>query len=673
MLYAFLTFLVLAASPLLWWVRKTFTFWRDKGIAHLTFWQYLRFLYDIFTKPLNEVLHRNYKRYGRVYGSYQGTAPTLVVGDPDIIREVLVTKFQNFSDKSAAQRIGSDVWCKAIDNLSGDEWKTARNIFTPALTATGLRTIVVKIKTIAEKLTSRIVDAASQDEPVNLSELSFYTALDTAAALNYSIELDSKNDPNHALIRCLEGIYMNEGGWKVLMLFFMPSVFKALQPDYPKKESTDVFRAFVSHLIQERKSKEKEEDDFLQVFMNADYDWERAGNNKSENTEKKKMSLDEITAQGISFFIGGVEGGSMTLALSAYYLALHPECQDRAIAEVDKTLSEGDITYDALQQMSYLEACIKEALRICTPDNMWVRKTFYFWNDKNVVHHTFWQYLRFCVDIYTKPLHEVLIRNYKEHGRIYGSYQGTKPILVVGDTDILRDVMVSKFKNFSERAEAQQIGSDAWRNSIFTLSGAQWKKARTIFTPAMTTIRMKARRWWFETLQYVAKSLIKVMAGETHQHFRSTTPAYGPHLNPLKKQDAIFRETDFTVMTPCVYKILQPGFLNKSSTGMFTAFVSHLIDERKSKNKKEDDFLQLFMDADYEWENSEEKQEQTAQKRTTLCSDIISAVARECLLKAITDELPVTKEVNVAFSNAVVKVQHQAVIQIEQFKLPVKR
>ncbi|XP_077510054.1 cytochrome P450 3A41-like [Amblyomma americanum] len=373
MLYAFLTFLVLAASSLLWWVRKTFTFWRDKGIAHLTFWQYLRFLYDIFTKPLNEVLHRNYKRYGRVYGSYQGTAPTLVVGDPDIIREVLVTKFQNFSDKSEAQRIGSDVWCKAIDNLSGDEWKTARNIFTPALTATGLRTIVVKIKTIAEKLTSRIVDAASQDEPVNLSELSFYTALDTAAALNYSIELDSKNDPNHALIRCLEGIYMNEGGWKVLMLFFMPSVFKALQPDYPRKESTDVFRAFVSHLIQERESKEKEEDDFLQVFMNADYDWEKAGNNKSENTEKKKMSLDEITAQGISFFIGGVEGGSMTLALSAYYLALHPECQDRAIAEVDKTLSEGDITYDALQQMSYLEACIKEALRICTPDNIILR------------------------------------------------------------------------------------------------------------------------------------------------------------------------------------------------------------------------------------------------------------------------------------------------------------
>ncbi|KAK8778564.1 hypothetical protein V5799_020096 [Amblyomma americanum] len=373
MLYAFVTFLVFAASLLFWWVRRAFTFWSDKGIAHLTFWQYLRFSYDIFTKPLNEVLLRTYKRYGRVYGSYQGMAPTLVVGDAEILREVLVTKFRNFSDRSEAQRVGSDLWRKSILNLSGDEWKKARNIFTPALTATRLRTIVVKAKTIAEKLTTRIVDAAKKNEPVNFSELVNHTALDTTAALNYSLDLDSKNEPNHALIRCLEGIYMNAGGWKVLMLFLMPGIYKALQPDYPSKSSTDVFRSFVSHLIEERESKKKEEDDFLQVFMNANYDWEAAGDDKSSKAERKKMSLDEITAQGIVFFVAGVESVSLTLALTTYYLALHPECQDRVIAEVDKTLAEGDITYDALQEMIYLEACIKEAMRLCTPDSIIMR------------------------------------------------------------------------------------------------------------------------------------------------------------------------------------------------------------------------------------------------------------------------------------------------------------
>ncbi|KAK8778562.1 hypothetical protein V5799_020094 [Amblyomma americanum] len=373
MLHAFLTILVFAVSLLVWWVRKTFTFWSDKGIAYLTFWQYMRFVYDIITKPFSEVVLSNYKRYGRLYGSYQGTVPTLVVADPEILRDIFVTKFHNFSDRSASQHIGSDVWKKSILNLSGDEWRKARNVFTPALTTVRLRTIVIKIKTVAERLATCIVDAASKNKPVNFGELVHHTALDITAALNYSIDLDSRNEPNHALIKCLDGIFMTAAGWKVLMLFLMPNVYKVLQPDYPTEASTDVFKAFVSHLIEERKAQNKEEDDFLQVFMNADYDWEEAGDKKSNNSEKKRMSLDEITAQGIVSFVGGVESTTTNVAVTTYYLALNPECQERAIAEVDKALSEGDITYDALQEMPYIDACIKEGLRLCTPDSTMFR------------------------------------------------------------------------------------------------------------------------------------------------------------------------------------------------------------------------------------------------------------------------------------------------------------
>ncbi|XP_037566376.1 cytochrome P450 3A41-like isoform X2 [Dermacentor silvarum] len=373
MLSTFVALLALLLALLFWWVRRTFTFWNGKGIAHLTFWQYMRFAYDIYTKPVNEVIRRSYNQYGRVYGSYQGTAPTLVAGDPDILREVLTTKFKNFSDRTLSQSVGSDVWKKSILNLSGEEWKKARAIFTPALTATRLKTIVVKTKTIAGRMTSRVMDAATKNKPVDFFELATNTALDTTAALNYSVDIDSNNDKNHPLMKCLETIYMGTSGWKVVMLFLMPPVYKVLQPDYPPKSSTDVFKAFVSHLIEERKSKNKEEDDFLQVFMNADYNWEDNAATKGENAEVKKMSLEEITAQGIVFFIAGVESVSMTLSLTTYYLALNPDCQDRVIAEIDKVLTKGELTYDALQEMPYLDACIKEAMRICTPDSITMR------------------------------------------------------------------------------------------------------------------------------------------------------------------------------------------------------------------------------------------------------------------------------------------------------------
>ncbi|KAK8762369.1 hypothetical protein V5799_026359 [Amblyomma americanum] len=108
----------------------------------------------------------------------------------------------------------------------------------------------------------------------------------------------------------------------------------------------------------------KKEEDFLQTFMDADYDWESDGLENEKNAEGKKMSLDQITGHGMSFFIAGVESVSATLVFTAYCLALHPEIQSRAIAEIDKATSEGELTFDALNEMPYLEACIKEAMRL---------------------------------------------------------------------------------------------------------------------------------------------------------------------------------------------------------------------------------------------------------------------------------------------------------------------
>ncbi|XP_075541818.1 cytochrome P450 3A41-like isoform X3 [Dermacentor variabilis] len=305
--------------------------------------------------------------------SYQGVVPTLVVGDADILRDILVTKFRNFSDRSEAQRTGSDVWRKSILNLSGEEWKKARNIFTPAITTSRLKTIVIKINTVAEKMVSRIETAAIENKSLNFSELVDNASLDTTAALNYSVDLDSKNDKDHPLMKALSAIFMNMAGWKAVMLFLMPRIYKVLQPDYPPKANTDIFKAFVSHLIEDRKSKNKKEDDFLQLFMDADYEWENAEDKTQNDAIKRKMTLDEITAHGMQFFIGGVEGVAMAVTTTAYYLALHPHFQDRVIAEIDAALSEGGVTYEAMQQMAYLDACIKEALRLETPDSINMR------------------------------------------------------------------------------------------------------------------------------------------------------------------------------------------------------------------------------------------------------------------------------------------------------------
>lgn len=57
---------------------------------------------------------------------------------------------------------------------------------------------------------------------------------------------------------------------------------------------------------------------------------------------------------------------AVTLSNTLYLLALNPSAQDKLIAEVDNYLYENDqeIHYDSLMDLKYMEAVIKETLRL---------------------------------------------------------------------------------------------------------------------------------------------------------------------------------------------------------------------------------------------------------------------------------------------------------------------
>lgn len=79
------------------------------------------------------------------------------------------------------------------------------------------------------------------------------------------------------------------------------------------------------------------------------------------------LTENEIIAQGLNFLGAGYETTSVTLALVLYCLSLHPECQEKLVAEINQTSTIQDIDYDTLMKMQYLDAVINETLRfICS-------------------------------------------------------------------------------------------------------------------------------------------------------------------------------------------------------------------------------------------------------------------------------------------------------------------
>jgi cytochrome P450 family 6 len=65
-------------------------------------------------------------------------------------------------------------------------------------------------------------------------------------------------------------------------------------------------------------------------------------------------------AQAFIFLAAGYETSATTMSFALYELALHPEIQHRLRAEILQLLSEhdGKLTYDGIQDMSYLDRVV---------------------------------------------------------------------------------------------------------------------------------------------------------------------------------------------------------------------------------------------------------------------------------------------------------------------------
>ncbi len=81
---------------------------------------------------------------------------------------------------------------------------------------------------------------------------------------------------------------------------------------------------------------------------------------------KKTLTNSEILSTAIIFLAAGYETTTTILGFIVYNLAMHPEYQERLCQEIDSVLKNHNakISYDAVQEMAYMDMIINETLRL---------------------------------------------------------------------------------------------------------------------------------------------------------------------------------------------------------------------------------------------------------------------------------------------------------------------
>lgn len=69
-----------------------------------------------------------------------------------------------------------------------------------------------------------------------------------------------------------------------------------------------------------------------------------------------------ISANAFIIFLGGFETTSGTLAFLFLELAVHPEIQEKMRKEIRKVVEKSGLTYETLQDLTYMEMVIQGKL-----------------------------------------------------------------------------------------------------------------------------------------------------------------------------------------------------------------------------------------------------------------------------------------------------------------------
>ncbi|CAG2181433.1 unnamed protein product, partial [Oppiella nova] len=178
---------------------------------------------------------------------------------------------------------------------------------------------------------------------------------------------------------------------KILSLIVLPKFLsKRIFGGNKDKTGVEFFFETARQIISTRRQSKQKYNDFIQLLMDVEKDGDMTRdeadiheshyvNQGEEELESEKKALNvnlinkqlteyEILAQAFVFLLAGYETTATTLTFCTYELALNQDIQDKLWEEINSAVdSNGEISYEELTRLPYLDAVLSETLRLHPP------------------------------------------------------------------------------------------------------------------------------------------------------------------------------------------------------------------------------------------------------------------------------------------------------------------
>ncbi|XP_042720638.1 cytochrome P450 3A9-like [Lagopus leucura] len=308
-----------------------------------------------------------FKKYGKIWGIYDGRQPAVVVMDPQIIKTVLVKEcYSTFTNRRRVDLAG--VLRNAVSLAEDDQWKRLRTVLSPTFTSGKLKEMFPTMKHFGEMLVKNVQKRVEKNSSVPVKDFFGSYSMDVVTSTSFGVNIDSMNNPKSPFVREMQKLTKFDFFDPVFILSFVcpfltPLMAKMNISLFPS-DAVDFFLRSIDKIKKDREREtHKGRVDFLQMMIESQKS-DSNGSSDGKNSHKALSDI-EVLSQAFIFIFAGYEPTSNTLCYLAYLLALHPDVQQKVVNEIDTVLpNKAPLTYEAIMQLDYLDMAVNETLRL---------------------------------------------------------------------------------------------------------------------------------------------------------------------------------------------------------------------------------------------------------------------------------------------------------------------
>lgn len=186
---ASLTGFLLVASY--YYYKHKFSYWERRGVKGPRPKPMVgNFLDQIFNKNRKITEVEWVKKYGKVYGLYQGVKPRLVVADAEVLREICIKNFDIFPNHHKNDFM-NDYQENFLFFLQDDQWRKVRALMSPTFTSGKIKRMFKLLDHCANDLVEVFKEQCKQGKEniVDAKELYSLFTMDAIATCAYGIKL----------------------------------------------------------------------------------------------------------------------------------------------------------------------------------------------------------------------------------------------------------------------------------------------------------------------------------------------------------------------------------------------------------------------------------------------------------------------------------------------------